>query len=572
MQKIHLDVRFWLAVVLATAAIAGYVDALAHLFDQFGRFNPGEAAFLNVVVVVLAVFGVGAALLGVWIYWRTADRAPARQVAWMLIVYSCFGFWLVVMPILAVFTPRYDAFTDLIGDFMGLVAAMLVVYLGVALARFLVIFPRPVDTDSVHTTFFSWRWSRLLMRDHGQRSFFLRPWHRHLVSGRILWAAPLAVCIQYLFFVAWDRFFYSGGVAGGLWFVLISLAAAFYFAAALPYAFASLVHVYHFGSKIERQQVSALRAAILAIAVFYLFVTTVAILLGTVLALTGNRAFFRVVGVIAGICWAFSPLILTVTASVAVLQGGALDARVAFTRISLWSVLTVTVTLAFILLERWAAVKMVQWFQLSSDTAAVAVGAMIATSIVPVHNVSNRWLTRLAVRWIPVEMLADGERQEGAVAIVDMSGYTALSARDESAAMLQSAVLRRCADRAIEADGGRLVKSLGDAVMLIFPTAAQAVAVVKAIHANFPGVAQAVVSDPLALHSSIHFGEVVVMNDGDIFGQTVNVTARMVDVATAGQIVVSDAVLNALVPDTPRESVGERRFKNVPVPIACFKL
>ena len=59
-------------------------------------------------------------------------------------------------------------------------------------------------------------------------------------------------------------------------------------------------------------------------------------------------------------------------------------------------------------------------------------------------------------------------------------------------------------------------------------------------------------------------------HDGDIYGQTVNVCARLVDAAAKGEIVGSEAALEGTGSDA--EFVGERRFKNVPEPMRCFRV
>ena len=75
----------------------------------------------------------------------------------------------------------------------------------------------------------------------------------------------------------------------------------------------------------------------------------------------------------------------------------------------------------------------------------------------------------------------------------------------------------------------------------------------------------------LPLHFGLHTGEVVRDKDGDIFGGTVNLAARLQGVAHAGEIVVSDSVASALAQGNfSFRSLGAKALKNVPAPVTCF--
>jgi adenylate cyclase len=155
----------------------------------------------------------------------------------------------------------------------------------------------------------------------------------------------------------------------------------------------------------------------------------------------------------------------------------------------------------------------------------------------------------------------------------DLTGYTALSARDEKQALLLAALLHRNAERVASAHHGRLVKSIGDAVMLEFPDARNAARALMALHGDFPAACHALGVEALPVHSGAHIGEVVVARDGDLFGQTVNLAARIQGEAKAGQIVVSDAFISSLDSDTrSHRALGARRLRNVPEPMECHEL
>lgn len=90
---------------------------------------------------------------------------------------------------------------------------------------------------------------------------------------------------------------------------------------------------------------------------------------------------------------------------------------------------------------------------------------------------------------------------------------------------------------------GRLVKTIGDEVMCVFPSADLAVLAASdmqaQVSAHRPG------NYPVALHIGLHYGPVLV-EDGDVFGDTVNVAAYLTAVATAEQILTTQATEQCL--------------------------
>ena len=84
---------------------------------------------------------------------------------------------------------------------------------------------------------------------------------------------------------------------------------------------------------------------------------------------------------------------------------------------------------------------------------------------------------------------------------------------------------------------GRLVKTLGDAVMCVFPDAASAVGAATEMQVAVSAARDG--EPPLRIHIGLHAGPVLV-EDGDVFGDTVNAAAFLTNVAMADQILISD--------------------------------
>lgn len=160
-----------------------------------------------------------------------------------------------------------------------------------------------------------------------------------------------------------------------------------------------------------------------------------------------------------------------------------------------------------------------------------------------------------------------GRRASPTVAFVDVSGFTALSqeAGDEHAATIASR-FAGLAQTSVHAADGRLVKMLGDGVLLLFRDADAAAAAVTRLFedAHAAGLP--------SLHAGVHTGPVI-ERDADVFGRTVNLAARISGQAGQGQILVSADTAAAL--DTHRwttTSVGDVELKGVGGPVRLFRL
>jgi adenylate cyclase len=131
------------------------------------------------------------------------------------------------------------------------------------------------------------------------------------------------------------------------------------------------------------------------------------------------------------------------------------------------------------------------------------------------------------------------EEQPPAMCFLDITGYTRLTQeRGDSAAVDLADRLARLVQRTSVQHGGRAVKWLGDGVMLHFPEPAPGVtAALEMVSA----VADAGL--PPA-HVGLDAGPVV-FQEGDYFGQTVNVASRIGEYARPGEVLVSQAVAQA---------------------------
>lgn len=159
-----------------------------------------------------------------------------------------------------------------------------------------------------------------------------------------------------------------------------------------------------------------------------------------------------------------------------------------------------------------------------------------------------------------------------AIAMMDVVGFSSLVERDEDATLDRWRLLRvSCIQPAIERWRGRIFRMLGDGMLVEFPTAQEALSCLIEIQRGFAG--QAPEAPILRLRGGIHAGDVVVEDD-DLLGDTVNIAARLQDLAAPGGILVSAAVeqfVRGRITEA-MEDLGNLALKNIARPVRAFSL
>ena len=139
------------------------------------------------------------------------------------------------------------------------------------------------------------------------------------------------------------------------------------------------------------------------------------------------------------------------------------------------------------------------------------------------------------------------QQQEAAVLFSDVSGSTKLyeTAGDAVAVV----AIDNCIEvftRATFENGGRVIKTIGDEVMSVFGSATNAAGAAIEMQTGIDGMAP-VAGSKLGIRIGFHYG-VLVERDGDVFGDTVNLAARLTGLATRGQIITSRETVDRLTP------------------------
>jgi TolB-like protein/class 3 adenylate cyclase/tetratricopeptide (TPR) repeat protein len=167
------------------------------------------------------------------------------------------------------------------------------------------------------------------------------------------------------------------------------------------------------------------------------------------------------------------------------------------------------------------------------------------------------------------------ERRLAAVLAADVAGYSLLMGRDEEGTLTQLKAFRmRLVDPTIAAHRGRIVKTTGDGMLVEFASAVDAARCAVEVQR---GVALENVDVPeqarIEFRIGIHVGDIIV-DDDDIFGDGVNIAARLEGIAQPGGICISDDAQRQIRGklDSPFEDMGPQNLKNIAEPMRAWRL
>ena len=161
------------------------------------------------------------------------------------------------------------------------------------------------------------------------------------------------------------------------------------------------------------------------------------------------------------------------------------------------------------------------------------------------------------------------ERRLAAVLCADVVGYSRLMGADEDGTLAALRQIRRTVvDARIAATRGRIFKTTGDGLLAEFASAVAAVRSAVEIQA-----AMARMGGAIQFRIGINLGDVI-HQKGDVFGDGVNVAARLEQLADPGTTCISQAVfgqvVNRLAIDFER--LGERQVKNIAEPVTVYRV
>ena len=167
------------------------------------------------------------------------------------------------------------------------------------------------------------------------------------------------------------------------------------------------------------------------------------------------------------------------------------------------------------------------------------------------------------------------QRRLAAIVSADVAGYSRLMGCDESGTLAALKTLRReVIDPKICEHGGRLVKTTGDGLLLEFASVVDAVRCVTEIQAAMAAHnADIPVERRIEFRVGVNIGDIIIDGD-DIFGDGVNVAARLQELAAPGSICVSGRVQEDVRGklDIAFEDAGDQQLKNIVWPVRVYRV
>lgn len=160
-----------------------------------------------------------------------------------------------------------------------------------------------------------------------------------------------------------------------------------------------------------------------------------------------------------------------------------------------------------------------------------------------------------------------------AILAADAAGYSRLMSLDEHTTVAALDAARTVFRQQIEARQGRVVDLAGDSVLAVFDSAAGAVAAALAAQAELAAsTADTPEERRMAFRIGVHLGDVIEKPDGTVYGDGVNIAARLQALAEAGGIAVSESIRSAVKGkvDAVFNDLGEQAVKNIADPVRAY--
>ncbi len=161
---------------------------------------------------------------------------------------------------------------------------------------------------------------------------------------------------------------------------------------------------------------------------------------------------------------------------------------------------------------------------------------------------------------------------DGAVVFTDIVGFTEFTAVEGDAA---ANALLTAQETIVDAElpaGARVVKELGDGLMLWFPDAGAALVTCLALLDRFERHSEQTLQ-PLWVRMGLHWGRQTQRRD-DLIGHDVNLASRIADQAGPSELLISQAALEQLGAEAPQErfeEIGPVLMKGIPDPVRLFR-
>ena len=166
------------------------------------------------------------------------------------------------------------------------------------------------------------------------------------------------------------------------------------------------------------------------------------------------------------------------------------------------------------------------------------------------------------------------ERKLTTILAADVEGYSRLMEADEAGALVALRESRAVFARLIERHRGRIANTAGDGLIADFPSVVEAVRCAVEVQTELTARNRREAADrAMNFRIGVHLGDVMV-DGGDLFGEEVNLAARLQAMAEPGGVLISQAVYDQVRNKLAigYEALGQRRPKNLADPVTVYRL
>jgi adenylate cyclase len=170
---------------------------------------------------------------------------------------------------------------------------------------------------------------------------------------------------------------------------------------------------------------------------------------------------------------------------------------------------------------------------------------------------------------------SDFKHRLAAILAADAAGYSRLMAGNDRATVLMLDAARAVFRKQIELNRGRVIDMAGDSILAVFDTAAGAVVAALAVQHELEAASDTTPEDHrMRFRIGVHLGDVIEKLDGSVYGDGVNIAARLQGLAEPGGIMVSDMVHGAVRDRITAEfeDAGQHNVKNIPRPVRSYRV
>jgi adenylate cyclase len=160
------------------------------------------------------------------------------------------------------------------------------------------------------------------------------------------------------------------------------------------------------------------------------------------------------------------------------------------------------------------------------------------------------------------------QRRLAAILAADVVGYSALMQRAEEATYAEFERLKRdLIEPSLSRHEGRLIKTTGDGALVEFASPLAAVRCAVEIQDHLASG-----SSPFRLRVGLNLGDVIVGQDGELYGDGINIAVRLEGIADPGGILISEKVYSEVEGklDAGFEDRGEQQLKNISKPVRAY--